>query len=176
MRKIVISGVAAALAFGLTACNSNDKPSAATPPSSPATSAPAPSNTPGETSTPGSNSTPGNGSNPGDNGGSDGSGGSGTPRAERTPPTPQPGQQINSKWGRLRYVAPGKFSVGNVVFFTSTDTRLVVAGGDCPDGTTPSAETSKCGIDGIDGWAQASPHNVNVHFSGQTATSIQETQ
>jgi len=168
MRKIVISGVAAALAFGLTACNSNDKPSAATPPSSPGTSAPAPSNsaTPGETSTPGSNSTPGNGSD---------NGGSGTPRAEHTPPTQQPGQQISSKWGRLRYVAPGKFSVGNVVFFTATDTRLTIAGGDCPDGTPPG-DSFKCGIDGIDDWAQAAPHNVNVHFSGQTATSIQETQ
>ncbi|MBO2454826.1 hypothetical protein J4573_47605 [Actinomadura barringtoniae] len=175
MRKIVIGGMTAALALSLTACNFNadDKPAAASP-SSPAASAPAPSQTPSSGAT-----SPGNGSN-GDSGngsdGSDGSGDSSTPRPQHSPPSQGGGQQITSKWGRLRYVAPGKFSVGGVVFFTATDTSLTIAGGTCPDGTPPNAENSKCGIDGIDEWAQRAPHNVNVHFSGQTATSIMETQ
>jgi hypothetical protein len=173
MRKIVFGGMTAALALSLTACNinANDNPAAAGP-SSPANSAPAPSGTatPSGNATPGDTSTPGNGSNPGD------SGGSSTPRSRPTPPTQQGGQQISSKWGPLHYLAPGKYAVGHVVFFTSTDTRLTIAGGDCPDGTPPPADSFKCGIDGLDDWAQASNHDVNVRFSGQTATSIQETQ
>jgi len=161
MRKIVIGGMTAALALSLTACNINvsegDKPAAAGS-SSPAGSAPSHTSSPGDTG---------------------GSGGSGTPRTRHTPTTPapqQPAQQIGSKWGPLHYLAPGKYAVGHVVFFTSTDTRLTIAGGDCPDGTPPPADSFKCGIDGFDAWAQNAQHDVTVRFSGQVATSIQETQ
>ncbi|MFC5745036.1 hypothetical protein [Actinomadura rugatobispora] len=157
MRKIVITGVAAALALGLTACDGNG-PAAA--PSSPAGSAPAPS----DNSTPrGGTSTP------------EGSGDSGAPAVQRTPLAQQGGQQIKSQWGRLRYMAPGKFAVGDVVFFTAEDTVLYVAGSTCPDGIRPPG-ASKCSMAGFDDWVKAAPHNATVRFSGQAATLIRETQ
>ncbi|MDL4773529.1 MULTISPECIES: hypothetical protein [Thermomonosporaceae] len=161
MRKIAITGVTAALALGLTACGGigDGGGNSAAAPSSPTDSAPAP----GGTSAPGETSAPGD------------SGGSGAPTAQHTP-VAQGGQQIGSKWGRLRYLAPGKFTVGDVVFFTADSTTVIVAGGQCPDGSAPPAESSRCGIDGFDDWAKTSPHNVNVRFSGQAATLVQETQ
>ncbi|MBO2461427.1 hypothetical protein J4709_27980 [Actinomadura sp. LCR2-06] len=94
----------------------------------------------------------------------------------RHTPLAQPGgQQVKSKWGTLRYLAPGKFLVGNIGFFVANDTVLQVAGGTCPDGSTPS-DDSKCSIDGLDEWVQAAPHNAVVQFSGQAATLIRETQ
>ncbi|MFB4301215.1 hypothetical protein [Actinomadura sp. NTSP31] len=167
MRKIVITGVTAALALGLTACNGsgsiNAGGSATASPSSPAASTPAPASTPSAESTPSGAATP------------QGSGGSGAPVVRHTPPAQQGGQQITSKWGQLRYLAPGKFLVGNVGFFVADDTVVYVAGGHCPDGSTPP-DDSKCSVDGFDDWAQAAPHNVNVRFSGQAATVITETQ
>ena len=141
MRKLLITGVAAVLALGLTACNGSDinvdglvSPSSAAP--FDAESAPSETSTPQE----------------------------------------QPGgQQIASKWGQLRYLAPGKFSVGDVVFFTATDPVLYVAGSTCPDGTTPP-DDSKCSVAGFDAWVQEAPHNAVVEFSGQAATLIRETQ
>ncbi|MGI5206962.1 hypothetical protein ACQEU6_35975 [Spirillospora sp. CA-108201] len=171
MRKIMITGAAAALAFGLTACGgTGDGNSAAAPPPSPTGSAPASNGgpTPEVTPTQGGASTP------------RGSGGSGNPGTQPTPlgqqGGQQGGQQIKSKWGPLRYLAPGKYTVGNVAFFTTTDTVLYVAGGTCPDGSPTPPDVSKCSVDGLDQWAKASPHNVNVNFSGQTATRITETQ
>ncbi|WP_067450648.1 hypothetical protein [Actinomadura macra] len=163
MRKIVITGVAAALALGLTACggdgDGNSAASSSPPqPLSPVSSAPAQGN-----ATPGASSAPG------------APGGSGAPTAQRPASAPQGGQQIKSATGRLRYLAPGKFTVGNVVFFTANDTVLYVAGGKCPDGSTPP-DVSKCSIVGFDNWAKAAPHNVTVRFSGQAATLIRETQ
>ncbi|MEV3923941.1 hypothetical protein [Actinomadura coerulea] len=166
MRKIVITGMAAALALGLTACGGSGDGNSAAAPSSPASSAPAPSGS----STPDGGSTPSGPSTP------QGSGGSGTPGGRHTPLAQQGGQQITTKWGPLRYLAPGKYTVGNVAFFTATDTVVYVAGGTCPNGTPTPPDVSKCSIDGLDQWAQASPHNVNVQFSGQTATRITETQ
>lgn len=142
MRKLLITGVAAVLALGLTACTGNGDDGSSTPFDS--ASAPSDASTPGGVSTPSDVSTPG-------------------------------GQQITSKWGQLRYLAPGKFTVGDVVFFTATDTVLYVAGSTCPDGTTPPDE-SKCSIDGFDAWVQEAPHNAVVEFSGQAATLIRETQ
>ncbi|GAA0961383.1 hypothetical protein [Actinocorallia libanotica] len=153
MRKLLITGVAAVLALGLTACTGNGDDGSASPSSSTpfdSASAPSDASTPGEVSTPSDASTPGEVSTPG-------------------------GQQITSKWGQLRYLAPGKFAVGDVVFFTATDTVLYVAGSTCPDGTTPPDE-SKCSVDGFDAWVQEAPHNAVVEFSGQAATLIRETQ
>ncbi|MGI5170625.1 hypothetical protein ACQEU3_40385 [Spirillospora sp. CA-253888] len=159
MRKIVITGMTAALALSLTACNSGDNgggTAAAPQSSSPSASASAPSGT----------ATPGNTSSPT---------AANAPAGRAAPAAAQGDRQIKSKWGRLRYVAPGKFAVGDVVFFTSDDTVLYVAGSTCPDGSTPP-DASKCSVDGIDDWAKAAPHNVTVRFSGQTATLIRETQ
>ncbi|HEU5023658.1 MAG TPA: hypothetical protein VFV01_01930 [Spirillospora sp.] len=172
MRKIVITGVAAALALGLTACGGNgDGKTAAAAPSSPGGSAPAPT----ETSTPGTPapsapSTPGGASTP------QGSGGQGAPVVRHTPPAPQGGQQITTKWGRLRYLAPGKYLVGNVAFFTTDDTVLYVAGGTCPDGSPTPPDVMKCSLDGFEQWVKAAPHNASVRFSGQAAVRITETQ
>ncbi|ROO90582.1 hypothetical protein EDD29_8313 [Actinocorallia herbida] len=160
MRKILITGVAAVLALGLTACNGEvDGGSAAAPPSAPAPSGTA---TPGEISTPDAPSAPSGTSTPQNPGGSDTS-------------SEQQGQQITEKWGTLSYLAPGKFLVGDVAFFTATDTAFYVAGGTCPDGTVP-ADESKCSLDGFDEWVQNAPHNAVVEFSGQSATLIRETQ
>ncbi|MEU4822358.1 hypothetical protein OG979_24605 [Actinomadura citrea] len=164
MRKIVITGMAAALALGLTACGGNGDGNSAAAPSSPASSAPSESSTPDGGSSPGAPSTP------------QGSGGSGAPGGRHTPLAQQGGQQITTKWGPLRYLAPGKYTVGNVVFFTATDTVLYVAGGTCPNGTPTPPDVSKCSVDGLDQWVKASPHNATVRFSGQTATRITETQ
>lgn len=175
MRKIVITGVAAALALGLTACGGNGGgKTAAAPASTPNGSSPAPS----ETSTPGGTSTPGAPSTPSAPGAStpQGSGGQGAPVVRHTPPAPQGGQQITTKWGRLRYLAPGKFLVGNVAFFTADDTVLYVAGGTCPDGSPTPPDVMKCSLDGFDQWVQAAPHNASVRFSGQAAVRITETQ
>lgn len=169
MRKIVITGVAAALALGLTACGGNgDGKTAAAAPSSPAGSPAAPS----ESSSPGTPapSTPGGASTP------QGSGGQGTPVVRHTPPAPQGGQQTVTKWGRLRYLAPGKFLVGDVAFFVANDTVLYVAGDTCPDGSPTPPDVMKCSVDGLDQWAQAAPHNVSVRISGPAAVRITETQ
>ncbi|MCP2337816.1 hypothetical protein [Actinomadura rupiterrae] len=167
MRKIMLTGLAtAALAMSLTACGGgSDNKTAAAPPASTNGTAPAPtgSSTPGG---PDGTKAPEGTKAPGGTGG------------HHTPPS-QPGSggvhQISSKWGKLEYLAPGKFIVGNVAFFTATDTVLIVAGGKCPNGSAPTGN-SRCSVEGIDEWAQASPHNVNVHFSGQLATRIVETQ
>ncbi|MDL4818306.1 hypothetical protein [Actinomadura opuntiae] len=171
MRKIAITGMTAALALGLTACGGNGDGhgnSVAAPPSSPTASASVPGGTatPSGASTPAPASTPNGASTPGD---------PGAPTVRHTPATGQGGQQIRTKWGKLRYMAPGKYIVGNVAFFTANDTVVYVAGGTCPDGSTPP-DDSKCSIDGLDEWAQAAPHNVSVRFSGQAATTITETQ
>jgi hypothetical protein len=84
-------------------------------------------------------------------------------------------QQGKPVWGQLRYMAPGKFIVGDIAFFVSDDTAVYVAGGECPDGSTPP-DDSKCSVTGLDDWAKAAPHNVTVRFSGQVATMIRETQ
>lgn len=168
MRKILITGVAAALALGLTACGGNGDGRTAAAPSSPAGSPAAPS----ESSSPGTPApaTPGGASTP------QGSGGQGAPVVRHTPPAPQGGRQIITKWGRLRYLAPGKFIVGDVAFFIANDTVLYVAGGTCPDGSPTPPDVMKCSTDGLDQWAQAAPHNVSVRISGQAAVRITETQ
>ncbi|WP_026415488.1 hypothetical protein [Actinomadura oligospora] len=170
MRKILLSGVTAVLALSLTACNFNvnGKTSA----SGPSTAAPAPSDStaPGHASAPsGKASSPG-----GDSDGSDPS-----PSARPCDPNVSPIREgacpVKSKWGRLRYLASGKYTVGDTAFFTTQDTVLVVASGTCPDGTG-SGPNMRCSLNGIEDWMQASPHNVTVSFSGGNATKIQETQ
>ncbi|MEW2354577.1 hypothetical protein [Spirillospora sp. NPDC029432] len=164
MRKIVFTGMAAALALSLTACDGTATgDSAAPPPASAGASTPAPS----ESSTPGGGdaSTP-KASSPE---------GAGTPEAQEPPSETPGGQQIKEKWGRLRYLAPGKFTVDGVAFFTANATVLYVAGDTCPDGSKP-AGVSKCNMDGFETWVQAAPHNAVVKFSGQAATLIRETQ
>jgi hypothetical protein len=174
MRKIVITGVAAALALGLTACGGNgDGKTAAATPSAPAGFPSAPESAPPATPEPSAPSTP---STPGGASTPQGSGGQGAPVVQHTPPAPQGGGQITTKWGRLRYLAPGKFLVGNVAFFTADDTVLYVAGGTCPDGSPTPPDVMKCSLDGFDRWVQAAPHNASVRFSGQAAVRITETQ
>ncbi|WP_207400693.1 hypothetical protein [Actinomadura roseirufa] len=183
MRKIVITGVAAVLALGLTACNGTGDGKSAAAPSSPVGSVPATGATstpgapsPGGASTPGGSSTPGGGSTPGGSSAPRGSGGSGAPVGEPTSPEQAGGKQVKTAWGRLQYLAPGKFTVGNVVFFTAGDTDLYVAGGKCPDGADTPPDVMKCSMTGFDEWVQAEPHNATVKFSGQAATLIRETQ
>lgn len=168
MRKIVITGVAAVLALGLTACNEY----AAPPLSLPTDSAPAPTgtSTPGETSAPSGSTTTTPSAPPAPSGTSTPQ----IPSSSDTPPTQTANQQIASKWGPLRYRAPGKLVVDNVVFFVATDTILYILGPTCPDGATPP--DGKCSIDGIDEWVQEVPRNALVHFSGQGATVIKETR
>ncbi|MUN35568.1 hypothetical protein [Actinomadura litoris] len=171
MRKIVMTGVAAALALGLTACgNVGDTKSAATPAAPTPPAAPTASQGPGGTSAPSGAATPGGASTPTTPGGSD------APTVRHSPLAQPGGKPAKEAWGRLRYVAPGKFSVGNVIFFTATDTVVYVAGGTCPDGTPPPADVSRCSVDGFDEWVRAAPHNAVVRFSGQAATMIRETQ
>ncbi|GAA4335673.1 hypothetical protein GCM10023178_48970 [Actinomadura luteofluorescens] len=102
-------------------------------------------------------------------------------------PKPYNGQSLpvinagSSKQGRSfaarnADLAPGKYTVGNVAFFTTTDTVVYVAGSTCPDGSPTPPDVSKCTVDGLDQWAKAAPHNASVRFSGQTAVRITETQ
>ncbi|MFV2179117.1 hypothetical protein ACFHW2_03185 [Actinomadura sp. LOL_016] len=165
MQKLVFIGMAAALTLGLTACDGTDTgtgDSAAPPPASSEASTPAPN----ETSTPGGDASTPNASSPEESGG---------PAAQEPPSETPVGQQIKSKWGRLRYLAPGKFTVDGVAFFTANATVLYVAGDTCPDGSKPPG-ASKCNMDGFEKWVQAAPHNAVVEFSGQSATLIRETQ
>ncbi|MFB4314906.1 hypothetical protein [Actinomadura sp. 21ATH] len=165
MRKIVFTGMAAALALGLTACDGTGTgtgDSAAPSASSPGASTPAPN----ESSTPGGDASTPNASSPE---------GAGTPDAQEPAGGTPGGQQITSKWGRLRYLAPGKFTVDGVAFFTADATVLYVAGDTCPDGSRPPGD-STCTMDGFEKWVQAAPHNAFVKFSGQSATLIRETQ
>ncbi|TDD89498.1 hypothetical protein E1293_04625 [Actinomadura darangshiensis] len=178
MRKIVVGGMVAALALGLTACGGiGDGKTAGVAPSSPVGSTPtssAPTSSAPTSSSP-THSAPAQGKPSTPGGGTSNSGGSGAPAGLRTPLSRAGNQVIKSKWGRLRYLAPGKFAVGNVVFFIANATTLYVAGGPCPDGSTPPG-VSKCNMDGFEGWVQAAPHNANVRFAGQGATVITETQ
>lgn len=173
MRKIAITGVTAALALGLTACDGDGggKTAAAPQPANTA-SAPSENATASAPTTPGAPSAPGASSTPSTPRGADGTG---APAARHTPLGHPGGRQIKSTWGRLRYLAPGKFTVGNVAFFTSNDTVLYVAGSTCPDGSTPP-DVSRCSISGFEEWVKAAPHNATVRFSGQAATLIRETQ
>ncbi|WP_242907812.1 hypothetical protein [Actinomadura terrae] len=174
MRKIVMTGAVAALALGLTACgNVGDTESAATPAAPTAPTAP---QRPGGTSTPGGTAAPSGPATPGGASTPRTPEGAGAPTVRHTPLAQPGGERAKEAWGKLRYLAPGKFTVGNVVFFTATDTVVYVAGGTCPDGTPPPADVSKCSIDGFDEWVQAAPHNAVVRFSGQAATMIRETQ
>ncbi|RFU43230.1 hypothetical protein DZF91_02385 [Actinomadura logoneensis] len=170
MRKILLTGAAAALALSLSACNIdvNGKATASEPSGSASapTSAPAPSGAPSH-----HRGTGGTGSGPG---GSEPTR-SGRPCDPNVSPIRQGACPVKVKSGPLRYLASGKYTVGDTAFFTTQNTVLVVASGTCPDGTS-SGPNMRCGIDGMDKWVQASPHNVVVHFDGGTATKIQETQ
>lgn len=183
MRKIVITGVAAALALGLTACDgkvtgnvtgnaggdSSPAPaSSSSSSSSPAGTAPSETSTPRSAPTPDAPSTPGGASTP------QGSGGTDAPVAQ---PTRQAlsGGQIKQKWGKVAYLSPGRFVVGDVALSTSPDTILIPADSTCPDGS-PAPDDSKCSIDGFDQWATAGWHHANVRYSGSVAIVITETQ
>ncbi|RSN66657.1 hypothetical protein [Actinomadura sp. WAC 06369] len=163
MQKILVTGLAAALALGLTACDGTGTgDSAAAPPAPSGASTPAPS----ETSTSGGAASAPNASSPE---------AQGTPAAQEPSSETPGGRQIKSKWGQLRYLAPGKFTVGGVAFFTANATVLYVADDTCPDGSRPPGD-SKCNMDGFEKWVQAAPRNAVVEFSGQSATLIRETQ
>ncbi|MFC5185328.1 hypothetical protein [Actinomadura harenae] len=172
MRKILLTGVTAALALSLTACNFNasGKVEAAPGSTGPGSTASAPSETGPTSGTP--TRTP-RASTPGSHGSQPGP--ASKPCDANLSPIRQGACQITSKWGRLRYLAPGKYTVGDTAFFTTQDTVLVVASGTCPDGTS-SGPNMHCSLDGIDKWVQAAPHNATVHFNGGNATKIQETQ
>ncbi|MFC4912016.1 hypothetical protein [Actinomadura gamaensis] len=167
MRKILLTGVAAALTLGLSACdfNVNGKADAA----------------PGSTASAPGNGAPSSGAptrshQPTGPGTGSGRAPSSSPGNEDDSPIRQGARQLKSKWGPLRYLASGKYTVGDTAFFTADDTLLVVAGSTCPNGT-PSGPDMRCTVDGMDDWVQASPHNVTVYFRyGGIATKIQETQ
>jgi hypothetical protein len=69
-------------------------------------------------------------------------------------------------------MAPGKFMVGNTMFFTATDTVLIVAGGKCPDGA--ARPNNRCTTANMEMWVKSAPRFAKVSFSGQTATVIRE--
>ncbi|MCP2337432.1 hypothetical protein [Actinomadura rupiterrae] len=169
MRKILLAGATAAMALSLSACNFNVNGKADA--SGPSSTASAPGSTGGANAPAGkpSHHTTGSGS-----GGSD-SGPSAKPCDPNVSPIRKGACPVSSKAGPLRYLASGKYTVGNTAFFTTEDTVLVVASGTCPDGTS-SGPNMRCGLDGMDEWVQKSPHNVVVHFDGGNATKIQETQ
>ncbi|MEV5572499.1 hypothetical protein AB0L06_20845 [Spirillospora sp. NPDC052269] len=167
MRKILLTGAAAALALSLSACNIdvNGKATA----SEPSTTASAPNSTSVPSGTPSHHRT-----GTGGTGGSD-SGPSARPCDPNVSPIRKGACPISVKSGPLRYLASGKYTVGDTAFFTTQDTVLVVASGTCPDGTS-SGPNMHCSLDGIDEWVQKSPHNVVVHLDRGNATKIQETQ
>jgi len=145
MRTILATATAATaaiLTLSLTACNNTDN-TASAPPSTTSSAAPA-KTTP---STPGRHDT--------------------TPSSQDAQPT-EPG----AAEGQLTYLAPGKFQVGDTVFFTATDTVLIVAGGKCPDGA--ARPNNRCTTDNMEMWVQSAPRFAQVTFSGQTATTIRE--
>lgn len=166
MRKILLTGAAAAIALSLSACNVdvNGKASA----SGPSNTASAPNSAPAQPGKPSHHAT-GSGA-----GGSD-SGPSAKPCDPNLSPIRKGACPVSVKSGPLRYLAPGKYTVGDTAFFTVQDTVLVVASGTCPDGTS-SGPNMRCSLDGMDEWVQKSPHNVVVHLDRGNATKIQETQ
>lgn len=83
-----------------------------------------------------------------------------------------PSSQDGGAEGELTYVAPGKFQVGDTVFFTATDTVLIVAGGKCPDGA--ARPNNRCTTDNMEMWVKSAQRFAKVSFSGQTATVIRE--
>ncbi|WP_026412439.1 hypothetical protein [Actinomadura oligospora] len=148
MRKILTIATAAALAVGLSACNvkvtGDDKADGA-----PSSTAPlgGPSGAPKGTVAPGSGH-------------------------HTTAPSHQGGGGVNAATGKLSYLAPGKFLVGNTAFFTATDTVLIVAGGKCPDDA--ARPDNRCTTDNMDMWVKSAPRFAKVSFSGQIATVIRE--
>ncbi|MFC5186701.1 hypothetical protein [Actinomadura harenae] len=154
MRKILVTVTAAAIAVtGLSACNAKvtDDGHTATVPDGPA-------GVPSETGVPGPGHKPSAPSHP-ENGTGGGAGGAG-------------GAGGNARSGKLSYVAPGKFQVGDTVFFTATDTVLIVEGGKCPDGA--ARPNNRCTTDNMEMWVKSAPRFAKVSFSGQSATVIRE--
>ena len=150
MRTILVTATAAILALGLSACNNTEGTASA-----PSSAAP----TKGSPSAPGRQPTAPNQHTaaPSDQGG-------GAP--------PSQAAAGNSRMGELTYMAPGKFMVGDTVFFTATDTVLIVAGGKCPDGA--ARPNNRCTTDNMEMWVKSAQRLAKVSFSGQTATVIRE--
>ncbi|WP_329244503.1 hypothetical protein OG417_47930 [Actinoallomurus sp. NBC_01490] len=142
MRTILVTATAAILALGLSACNNNDT-TASAPSSVPSSAAPVKASP----STPTQHDT--------------------TPTNHDAQPT-----EVGEAAGELTYLAPGKFQVGDTVFFTADDTVLIVAGGKCPDGA--ARPDNRCTTDNMEMWAQSAQRLAKVTFDGQTATVIRE--
>lgn len=145
MRTILVTATAAVLALGLTACNNAEGTASA-----PSSAAP----TKGSPSAPSQQPT--------------------APKQHDTAPSSQDAQpsQDGGAEGELTYVAPGKFQVGDTVFFTATDTVLIVAGGKCPDGA--ARPNNRCTTDNMEMWVKSAQRFAKVSFSGQVATVIRE--
>ncbi|MEV5573583.1 hypothetical protein AB0L06_26375 [Spirillospora sp. NPDC052269] len=157
MRKILLTVTAAALTVGLSACDINAKSDdkAGSAPSSSASEG-------GSSSAPAKPGTHGGGHHtaPSNQGGGDAGGA--TPDANAGKPVT----------GKLSYLAPGKFLVGNTAFFTATDTVIIVAGGKCPDDA--ARPDNRCTTDNMEMWVKSAPRYAKVSFSGQVATVIRE--
>lgn len=157
MRTILATAATAAiLALGLSACNNAGGTAAAPALSSAAPSAAATKASPSSSA-------------------SASSGQSTAPKQHNTAaPSSQDAQpsEVGEAEGELTYVAPGKYQVGDTVFFTATDTVLIVAGGKCPDGA--ARPDNRCTTDNMDMWVQSAQRFAKVSFSGQAATVIRE--
>ncbi|WP_433179586.1 hypothetical protein [Actinoallomurus sp. CA-150999] len=158
MRTILATAATAAiLALGLSACNNAGGTAAAPAPSSAASSAAATKASPSASASSSSSSSASAGS-----------------KQHNTAPSKQDAQPSdgNEAEGELTYLAPGKYQVGDTVFFTATDTVLIVAGGKCPDGA--ARPDNHCTTDNMDMWVQSAQRFAKVSFSGQAATVIRE--
>ncbi|WP_433179582.1 hypothetical protein [Actinoallomurus sp. CA-150999] len=156
MRTILATAATAAiLALGLSACNNAGGTAAAPAPSSATSSAAATKASPSASAS----------SSAGQSTGS---------KQHNTAPSKQDAQPSdgNEAEGELTYLAPGKYQVGDTVFFTATDTVLIVAGGKCPDGA--ARPDNHCTTDNMDMWVQSAQRFAKVSFSGQAATVIRE--
>lgn len=151
LRKILMTATAAALALGLSACNINASGSDDKTAAGPTSAGPD-----GGTASPTKTAAPGGHHSGAPSHGSGGTGGAGG----------------NSASGKLSYMAPGKFMVGNTAFFIATDTVVIVDGGKCPDDA--ARPNNRCTTDNMEMWVKSAPRFAKVSFSGQIATVIRE--
>ncbi|WP_345367231.1 hypothetical protein [Actinoallomurus liliacearum] len=153
MRTILATAATAAiLAIGLSACNNAGGTGAA----------PAPSSAAATTASSSSSASAGQSTAP--------------QQRNTAAPSKQDGQpsEVGRAEGELTYLAPGKYQVGDTVFFTATDTVLIVAGGKCPDGA--ARPDNRCTTENMDMWVQSAQRFAKVSFSGQAATVIREVE
>ncbi|MEV5749882.1 hypothetical protein AB0L00_18845 [Actinoallomurus sp. NPDC052308] len=153
---LATAATAAILALGLSACNNAGGAGAAPAPSSAASSATAATTSSSSSASAGQSTAPQQHNTV-------------APSEQDAPPS-----EVGQAEGELTYLAPGKYQVGDTVFFTAADTVLIVAGGKCPDGA--ARPDNRCTTDNMDMWVQSAQRFAKVSFSGQAATVIREVE